>query len=56
MGSRQVPPSWGGGAGLTLLRLSILPSGWVLAVLEVALLSGDAVPLRKNNIFRQFIA
>ena len=36
MGSRQVLPSWGGEAGLTLLKLSILPSSWVLAVLEEA--------------------
>ena len=36
---RQVLPSWGG-LGLTLLRLAILPSGWVLAVLEEAT-SGD---------------
>ena len=35
---RQALPSWGGSAGLTLLRLSILPSSWVLAVLEVAVL------------------
>ena len=37
VGSRQVLPSWGGETGLTLLRLAILPSSWVLAVLEVAI-------------------
>ena len=37
MGSRQVLPSWGGETGLTLLKLAILPSSWVLAVLEVAI-------------------
>ena len=37
----------GGVAGLTLLSLSILPSSWVLAVLEEAI-GGDTVPPKEK--------
>ena len=53
MGRRQVLPGWGDETGLTLLRLAILPSSWVLAVLEVAYPWGLNT-LKKKIIFRPY--